>query len=460
MPPTDYRRRRRRGRLSRLGVVVVTVAIVVVLGIVVLVGAISKVGRESGPYWRDIDRSYAADLRGVVRQSNDADAQFRSVVAGMAGDTRTRLEASLDTLVTTTKQLAQEAATLSTPPPAQGAGADIARAMTDRATAVAELRTTVNGLLGMAPLPDPGASASTASPGTALLSASAAADRLESVSALLEDADRLYGAGRRALSQAPGHARLPVSVWLRRTAAWTSGGVQAVVRELVDSSSLAVVHDVVLLPHGLVLTPAAVPPAQGSSTSGTLHLPPTKWLSLTAVVADKGNVTARGVVVDESMQPAAGGASIERAARVSVAADAAASVSLPKLRVDPATTYTVTVRVVSTSASSSAADTTDTMTISIAPPAPATVLELMPSSGRPRGGTSVTILGAGFTSVSAVDFGKARARFIVVSKSQITATAPPGTGTVTVTVVNPGGTSPSSSASRFTYKVPRHKRSS
>ncbi len=456
MPPSDFRRRRRR-RLSRAGATALVVALVAVLGVVVLVGSITSVGKESGPYWRDVDQSYAAEMRGLVRQSNATDAELRSVVARISGDTRIRLEASLDTLVTTSQSLAREAATVATPAPAAGAGVDITRAMVDRATAIADLRRTVNGLLGMAPLTGPAAGGiTTAASARHTLSASAAADRLGEVSTLLAAADRLYGAGRAALVRAPGHARLPASAWMGHTVALRSGGAQSIVREVTSSRSLAAVADVVLVPHALVLTPAPVPPAQGSSTPGTLRLPPTSRLALTAVVADKGNVPEPDVVVEAALQPAHGRPVVERSHRLALTPHADASVALPTFKVLPAARYTLTLRVVSPR-TAAAANRAETLSISIAPPAPATVLQVTPPYGTPSGGTAVKILGASFTSVRAVYFGKARARFTVVANSQITAIAPPGTGTVTVTVVNRGGRSIGSSLSHFTYKIPKKK---
>ncbi len=69
------------------------------------------------------------------------------------------------------------------------------------------------------------------------------------------------------------------------------------------------------------------------------------------------------------------------------------------------------------------------------------------------GGTSVRILGQGFTGATAVDFGAVAATtFTVTSDSQIIATSPAeAAGTVNVTVVTPGGTSATSSADQFTY---------
>ena len=85
-------------------------------------------------------------------------------------------------------------------------------------------------------------------------------------------------------------------------------------------------------------------------------------------------------------------------------------------------------------------------------PAP-TVTQIAPTAGPTGGGTSVTIIGTGFTGANAVDFGSnAATNVTVVSGSQITATAPAGgAGTVDVTVTTPGGTSPTSTADHYTY---------
>ena len=87
---------------------------------------------------------------------------------------------------------------------------------------------------------------------------------------------------------------------------------------------------------------------------------------------------------------------------------------------------------------------------SISAPAPV-VTGVSPTTG--TAGTTVTIIGSGFTGATAVDFGSNAAQsFTVESDSEITAVAPPGTGTVDVTVVTSGGTSATGSADQFTYQ--------
>ena len=81
------------------------------------------------------------------------------------------------------------------------------------------------------------------------------------------------------------------------------------------------------------------------------------------------------------------------------------------------------------------------------------VTGVSPGSGPQRGGTIVSIRGAGFSGATAVSFGSIPATaFTVNSATLITATSPAGTpASVAVTVTAPGGTSPPSTADLFTY---------
>ena len=76
-----------------------------------------------------------------------------------------------------------------------------------------------------------------------------------------------------------------------------------------------------------------------------------------------------------------------------------------------------------------------------------------PGSGPQRGGTVVSVRGAGFSGATAVHFGSIPATtFTVNSATLITATSPAGTpASVAVTVTAPGGTSPPTTADLFTY---------
>jgi hypothetical protein len=83
-----------------------------------------------------------------------------------------------------------------------------------------------------------------------------------------------------------------------------------------------------------------------------------------------------------------------------------------------------------------------------------TVTDISPTAGPAAGGTSVTITGTGFTTVTSVSFGSVvvpSAEWTVNSPTQITATSPAGSRPVDVTVTNTAGTSATSAADQFTY---------
>jgi hypothetical protein len=84
--------------------------------------------------------------------------------------------------------------------------------------------------------------------------------------------------------------------------------------------------------------------------------------------------------------------------------------------------------------------------------APLLVTSVSPGEGAFTGGTPVTINGSALVGATAVDFGPASATsFRVIGEHKLKAIAPAGTGTVDVTVTTPEGTSPTSSADRFSY---------
>ncbi|MEV0537914.1 IPT/TIG domain-containing protein, partial [Kitasatospora sp. NPDC050463] len=81
-----------------------------------------------------------------------------------------------------------------------------------------------------------------------------------------------------------------------------------------------------------------------------------------------------------------------------------------------------------------------------------TLTVLNPNQGVSSGGTSVTLLGGGFTGATAVKFGTVNATsFTVASDTVITAISPAGSGSVQVTVTAPGGTS---NGLPYTYTAP------
>jgi len=90
-------------------------------------------------------------------------------------------------------------------------------------------------------------------------------------------------------------------------------------------------------------------------------------------------------------------------------------------------------------------------TAEAAPPVPA-VTSLSESTGPSAGGTTVTVLGTGFTPSSTVSFGGTAAQSVTyLSPEALTVVSPPGTGLVDVVAGTAGGHSATSTADQFYY---------
>jgi hypothetical protein len=113
----------------------------------------------------------------------------------------------------------------------------------------------------------------------------------------------------------------------------------------------------------------------------------------------------------------------------------------------------VDIVVISSMGSSSVNPAHDQFTFTLSGP---TVTGVSPNTGTSSGGTSVSIVGTGFTSVTGVSFGGISANsFTVNSATSITAIAPAhAPGTTDVTVATASGSSAVGSPDQFTYTAP------
>lgn len=84
---------------------------------------------------------------------------------------------------------------------------------------------------------------------------------------------------------------------------------------------------------------------------------------------------------------------------------------------------------------------------------PPVVTSVSPTSGSRTGGATVTVTGRNFTGATSVSWGGASVAFTVVNDTMITLTAPAGSAgrTIDIVVTTDGGSSPVTSADRFTY---------
>ncbi len=116
---------------------------------------------------------------------------------------------------------------------------------------------------------------------------------------------------------------------------------------------------------------------------------------------------------------------------------------------DPAGSGAVHVTV-TTAGGSSLTSTADEFTYRAVP----TVAAITPNEGPTAGGTSVTITGTNFTSGSEVKFGASAAAAVEFKNAgELIAKDPSGSGSMHVTVTTAGGTSATSPADEFTYRV-------
>ncbi len=357
------RRSRRARRRSAAGLLILLG--VLAAGTVILVAGLSRASSQSDGYHTSTDRSLAA-LGGVVAdQSNVTSGQVNKLRLGLRGDDRPKLQAGLDDAVNqTSSESAHAVLDAGTAAPGTLAG-DFATVFEDRARAMSEVRAAVDGLLGMHPLPASGAPGTDA-PGSppVPISATDATNRIVAAGALLSHADQLYASVRTSLARAPGHARLPRSVWVPDRHLWQPEVVGAQVDQLSTSPSLQSTHQLVL--RTMRVDPPALPAAP-STPPGTSVLSPTTRLGVAVVVADEGTMDEAHATVRFALASPTPGESRSLVRTAPVVSGA--SVTLPEVTfpVKPGTTYVLTLSIVLPTGQTDTAGTATQQTLQIAP---------------------------------------------------------------------------------------------
>jgi hypothetical protein len=367
MPPLSSRRRAR--RQSRAGRLVILVCAAVVLALVI--GGITQVGRQSGPFYTSVNRSFATQAATIVQQSNATGASLRHLIATMQNEDRRTLQANLDTLTAQADQQAATAGALTSPSSPGDAQGQFAAVLSQRAQAVRGVRSAVDGLLGMRPLPIAGAPTATAtakSTATAtanLLPTTTVTNRIAAAGTVLVAADRNYRSLRRALARLDGHARLPSSRWVTDANDWQPGPVATLVQVVQASSSLAATHRLVL--RVVKVSPPALPPANGVATPNVSVLSPTRTVALQVVISNLGSVDEPHASVQFTLTPPAPGAAVTKTRSAAVAAAESVSFEPISFKVKPGTSYQLTVAIVLPAGQTDTTGATLTETLQIAP---------------------------------------------------------------------------------------------
>jgi hypothetical protein len=229
---------------------------------------------------------------------------------------RDQFEQGLDDAVSSAAAQSEQAKAIATPPPSGAVGSQLAAVMSDRSAATVQLRSTIDGLLGMTPLPVAGSpSSAEVVPAGPLISANAASVALGAAGTAFEDADARYRAVLSAIRRQHYRIRLPASAWVSTPqSAAPLGTVQlaAIAPVLAASVALSPFHHLVVSAVGL--EPPAVPgPGPGvigvscgnaiSTPPGASPsvVPPTPTLTVKATVTNCGTVAETGIAVTTSV---------------------------------------------------------------------------------------------------------------------------------------------------------------
>jgi hypothetical protein len=323
-PGGRRRRRRPSGLRHALRWLPLTLLAVVVVGLIV--GSLADVGARSAPYRASTDQAYGALATSVVAASNSTGKALASLMAKAPTETnaalpftaRAQLQDGLDEAVSATAAQSAQAEAIATPAPAGAVAAQFAAVMGERAAAAERLRSTIDQLLGMSPLPVAGAPSSTAVVRNGpLLSPTQASVAMGAAGAAFEQADARYRDLLADIRRNHYRIRLPSSVWVpapQSTAPLGAVQLDATAPALDASVALAPFHHLVVTAVGL--EPPAVPPTPTSpdAASGVIGvscgnaqsippsaaptiLPPTPTLAVKATITNCGTVAESDVSV-------------------------------------------------------------------------------------------------------------------------------------------------------------------
>ena len=368
----------------------VVVVIVVIVGVVVI-ASIAEINAQSGPYRRMVNRSFGALASPLVNSSTQTGRDLATTMLNAAGTSSTRagLQQMLDHVVSEATAQSGDAANLVPPASVGSLDQQLVAVFAERAAAATAARTTVDGLLGLVPLPVAGAPPSpTPAPAPSLTAAQAVA-ALSAVGTQIRKADADYAAVRRALARAPGPVRLPRSSWVTgplATAPLGQAQLAAAPPALKASSALAVVHQLLISAVGLsppaVGSPGTVGdncanPSSRPANPPTSLLPPTRKLSAQVTVSNCGNVVEKGVVVSLTVQLAPGSPTPGKAASstpaspssvrrtIVVGPGGSTSLAMGPLAVVPGSQYVVTMAVAFPSGQANPLGTTQAFLVQI-----------------------------------------------------------------------------------------------
>jgi len=340
---------------------VVLVCVLVVAA--VLIGGVARIGSRSGPFRASVNRSFGAQAAVLVDLSNATGASLRRLMGAMPDQDRRTLQVEMDDVTAQAGDQAARAAVLASNGSVEGRFATV---FADRAHSADEVRSAIDGLLGLRPLPVAGAPVATAT-GAAptLLSSTEATDRIAAAGRLLVQADRSYQVVRSSLADMAGHARLPTSRWITSPSTWQIGALATQVDLVAASTTLAATPQLGL--SVVQITPPAVPSPTGVVTPGVSVLSPTQTVVLNVVLSNDGTVDEPHASVTFTLARLPNGATATARRTASVLAARSASLAPVTFAVKPGNSYQLTVAITAPAGQTVAAGTTFSEGLQISP---------------------------------------------------------------------------------------------
>ncbi|HWE70845.1 MAG TPA: hypothetical protein VG205_10800 [Acidimicrobiales bacterium] len=359
-----------------------------VLGVLVI-GSIVEIHAQSAPYRRMTDQGYAQLATRVVDSNNQSGARLAAVISAaptipnqpLPNTARGEVQQGLDAALAATSDEARQARQLTPPSTSDDVASQFTAIIDERAAAVASVVSTVDQLLGMAPLPiagGPTTTTSTSAHPSAVISESQASRQLAAAGTRIEHADRAYATWRARLrrGQVPdaGSIRMPASVWAPAGGSLGSAQLGNTAALLDASVALLPFHQMVITAVGLA--PPAVPSATPNNPagSGTIAtscnppnptstvagptptvLPPTGSVTPLVTVTNCGTVSEENVAVTETLRladgpgapaPPAGAAGSSARTTVSALSGQSQALPFPGLTVAGGHLYLLTVTLV------------------------------------------------------------------------------------------------------------------
>jgi hypothetical protein len=301
--------------------------LLVVVVVLLAVGSLIEITAQSGPFRTSTDAGYGAVASKLVVASNLTGNQLASLMDSapqlanhpLPYTARAVLQQGLDEAVNATSAQAGQAAALEPPAPTADAGPRFAAVMSDRASAALALRSNVDQMLGMTPLPVAGAPESSAPPTPTLqISVDQASTGMTAAGVLFQHADDQYRALLADLRAARVPIRLPRSVWVPAPVANAPLGpaqLGATAAQLNASAALVPFHQLIITALGLVPEPVAsagpqtsisgcTAPQSNAAGGAPTVLPPTTSVQTTVTVTNCGTVVEPVVRVSATLAPA------------------------------------------------------------------------------------------------------------------------------------------------------------